>query len=100
MAALLFPHQLGTQACSDQTSCCCRASVFVVCQAGTYNVQSGMGPITRDPNCNGTHCELFTQPIVATLQVAVWALSLPTAAQVAKHAFKCTACLLPTPLQP
>ena len=43
----------------------------MVCEAGTYSVQSGMGPITRDPNCNGTHCELFTQPTVATLQVTV-----------------------------
>ena len=48
----------------------CSASAFVVCEAGTYSLKSGGGPIVRDPNCNGTHCDLHIGPL-ATLQVSV-----------------------------
>ena len=43
----------------------------MTCEAGTYNLQTGKGPFVRDPNCNGTHCELYHQDVVATLQVSV-----------------------------
>ena len=48
-------------------------------QPGNYSLQSGLGSFKIDPNCNGTHCELIEQPIVATLVVGVSAalMSLP-----------------------
>ena len=47
----------------------CRVDAFVVCEPGTYRLQTGQGPLGVDPNCGSPHCELLNQTTLATLQV-------------------------------
>ncbi|KAK9818805.1 hypothetical protein WJX74_002226 [Apatococcus lobatus] len=46
-----------------------RAEMFISCQPGNYSLRTGAGPIYQDPLCEGTHCELLVQDIVATIVV-------------------------------
>ena len=47
----------------------CRVDMFVICEPGTYQLQTGQGPLSVDPGCGSSHCELLNQTTLATLQV-------------------------------
>ena len=48
----------------------CRVEVLIQCDAGTYQLQSGTGKtFTQDPGCGSSHCDVYQQPIVATIEV-------------------------------
>ena len=42
---------------------------MVVCEPGTYRLQTGQGPLDVDPDCGSSHCELLNQTTLATLEV-------------------------------
>ena len=43
--------------------------MFVICEPGTYQLQTGQGPLSVDPGCGSSHCELLNQTTMATLVV-------------------------------
>lgn len=47
----------------------CRVDVMTVCEAGVYSLRTGAGPLSVDPGCGSSHCELLTQDNIATLVV-------------------------------
>ena len=53
----------------DGLSVGCRVDMFVVCEPGTYQLQTGQGPLSVDPGCASSHCELLNQTTLATLEV-------------------------------
>ena len=43
--------------------------VLIQCDAGTYELQSGIGKtFTQDPGCGSSHCDVYQQ-VVATIEV-------------------------------
>ena len=42
---------------------------MVVCEPGTYRLQTGQGPLDVDPDCGSSHCELLKQTTLAMLEV-------------------------------
>ena len=55
--------------CLDGTCAGHRVDMFVICEPGTYQLQTGQGPLSVDPGCGSSHCELLNQTTLATLQV-------------------------------
>ena len=48
----------------------CRIELLIQCDAGTYQLQSGTNKtFTQDPGCGSSHCDVYQQPIVATIEV-------------------------------
>lgn len=43
--------------------------MFISCEPGNYSLRTGAGPIHQDPLCEGTHCEMLVQDILATIVV-------------------------------
>ena len=43
--------------------------MFISCEAGTYALRTGHGPMMQSPECQSTHCELLLQDVMATLKV-------------------------------
>ncbi len=58
-------------ACKCLTGPCagCRVDMMVICEPGTYQLQTGQGPLSVDPGCGSSHCELLNQTTMATLVV-------------------------------
>ena len=46
-----------------------RVELMIVCEPGIYSLQTGEGPLSADPGCGSSHCELLQQPNLATLVV-------------------------------
>ena len=68
----------------------------MVCdQPGNYSLQTGYGPMGLDPNCNGTHCELIQQPVIATLVVGVRPLVQSARLAVWTRSICCFSCIPP-----
>ena len=42
---------------------------MIQCEAGTYDLRTGAGPMKQQDNCESTHCELIVQDVLATLDV-------------------------------
>ncbi|KAL3147413.1 hypothetical protein ABBQ38_014479 [Trebouxia sp. C0009 RCD-2024] len=58
-----------------------RIELLIKCDAGTYQLQSGTNKtFTQDPGCGSSHCDVYQQPIVATIEVAETPGALPTPA--------------------
>lgn len=47
----------------------CRVDALVVCDPGTYRLQTGQGPLGADPACKISHCKMLSQTTLATLHV-------------------------------
>lgn len=47
-----------------------RVELMIQCEAGTYDLQTGAGPMKQQDSCKSTHCELIVQDVLATLDVA------------------------------
>lgn len=45
-----------------------RLELLVACQAGSYQLRTGFGPLVPDVNCMSTHCELITG-VIANVKV-------------------------------
>ncbi|KAK9818159.1 hypothetical protein WJX72_008005 [[Myrmecia] bisecta] len=45
-----------------------RVELLISCQAGSYQLRTGAGPMSQHPDCTSTHCELLKQDL-ATLNV-------------------------------
>jgi hypothetical protein len=64
----------------------CRVDVMAVCEAGVYSLRTGAGPLSVDPGCGSSHCELLTQDNIATLVVVSPPCMHPLSAfQTSKH---------------
>lgn len=53
---------------------------MIVCEPGTYQLQTGQGPLDVDPGCGSSHCELLNQTTLATLEVVHTSFLYNTAA--------------------
>ena len=42
---------------------------MIQCEAGTYDLRTGAGPMKQQDSCESTHCELIVQDVLATLVV-------------------------------
>ena len=70
----------------------CRVELLIQCDAGTYQLGSGTNnnytqTFTQDPGCGSSHCDVYQQPIVATVKVVSPHISFWTQEQPADGCF-------------